>query len=118
MPTEKHNHLTIGIDTLLPSGLTQITESGCELACAGTEPEAVPCGLCLQVMAEFCSPDFPVYLGTPKSPGPAVPLTATATWAWLAASAPRTISRTVGSETAPCLPSVSALTFSISRLET
>lgn len=39
-----------------------------------TEPEAVPCGLCLQVMAEFCGPDFPVYLGTTASPGPMVPL--------------------------------------------
>jgi len=39
-----------------------------------TEPEAVPCGLCLQVMAEFCGPDFPVYLGTPASPGHMVPL--------------------------------------------
>jgi homotetrameric cytidine deaminase len=39
-----------------------------------TEPEAVPCGLCLQVMAEFCPPDFPVYLGTPAGPGEAVTL--------------------------------------------
>ena len=39
-----------------------------------TDPEAVPCGLCLQVMAEFCGPEFPVYLGTPASPGPAVKL--------------------------------------------
>jgi homotetrameric cytidine deaminase len=31
-----------------------------------TDPLAVPCGLCLQVMAEFCSPKFPVYLATPK----------------------------------------------------
>ncbi len=34
-----------------------------------TEPAAVPCGLCLQVMAEFCRPDFAVYLGTPKELG-------------------------------------------------
>lgn len=39
-----------------------------------TEPEAVPCGFCLQVMAEFCTPDFPIYLGTPASLGPMVPL--------------------------------------------
>jgi cytidine deaminase len=39
-----------------------------------TEPEAVPCGLCLQVMAEFCPPDFPVYLGTPAGLGPRVTL--------------------------------------------
>ncbi|MGE3262874.1 MAG: cytidine deaminase [Bacteriovoracia bacterium] len=31
-----------------------------------TEPEATPCGICLQVMAEFCGPDFPVYVATPK----------------------------------------------------
>lgn len=35
-----------------------------------TEPEAEPCGLCLQVMAEFCEPDFPIYLSTPKKLGP------------------------------------------------
>lgn len=37
-----------------------------------TDPQAVPCGLCLQVMAEFCAPDFPVYLGTPGALGPKV----------------------------------------------
>jgi homotetrameric cytidine deaminase len=37
-----------------------------------TEPEAVPCALCLQVMAEFCPPDMPVHLGTTKAPGPKV----------------------------------------------
>jgi cytidine deaminase len=30
-----------------------------------TEPEATPCGVCLQVMAEFCSPDFPIFVATP-----------------------------------------------------
>jgi homotetrameric cytidine deaminase len=34
-----------------------------------TEPQASPCGICLQVMAEFCSPDFPVYLSDPKKLG-------------------------------------------------
>lgn len=34
-----------------------------------TDPAAVPCGLCLQVMAEFCGPEMPVYLGTPEGPG-------------------------------------------------
>lgn len=27
------------------------------------EPPAPPCALCLQVLVEFCPPDFPVYLG-------------------------------------------------------
>jgi homotetrameric cytidine deaminase len=31
-----------------------------------TDPEATPCGLCLQVMAEFCGPDFPIHVATPK----------------------------------------------------
>ena len=39
-----------------------------------TQPSAVPCGLCLQVMAEFCSKDFPIYLGDPKDPGKRVTL--------------------------------------------
>lgn len=34
-----------------------------------TDPEATPCGLCLQVMAEFCPPEFPVYLSTPGKLG-------------------------------------------------
>lgn len=39
-----------------------------------TREEAVPCGLCLQVMSEFCAPDFPIYLGTPAGPGTKVTL--------------------------------------------
>lgn len=39
-----------------------------------TDPAAVPCGLCLQVMAEFCPPDFPVYLSTPSELGKMVTL--------------------------------------------
>lgn len=27
---------------------------------------AYPCGVCRQVMAEFCSPDFRIYCGTPE----------------------------------------------------
>lgn len=29
------------------------------------DPPAVPCALCLQVMAEFCAPQMPVHLATP-----------------------------------------------------
>lgn len=30
------------------------------------DPPAVPCALCLQVMAEFCRPEMPVHLATPE----------------------------------------------------
>lgn len=30
-----------------------------------TEPLASPCGLCLQVLSEFCQPDLPIHLSTP-----------------------------------------------------
>lgn len=39
-----------------------------------TNPKATPCGLCLQVMAEFCSPEFPLYLSDTSSLGPKVTL--------------------------------------------
>ena len=29
---------------------------------------AYPCGVCRQVMAEFCSPEFHIYCGTPEQP--------------------------------------------------
>ena len=29
---------------------------------ANTDPAVTPCALCLQVMAEFCPPEFPIYL--------------------------------------------------------
>lgn len=29
-------------------------------------PPAVPCALCLQVMAEFCDPEMPIHLATPQ----------------------------------------------------
>ena len=32
----------------------------------GSEPASPPCALCLQVFSEFCPPDFPIYLATPK----------------------------------------------------
>jgi cytidine deaminase len=30
-----------------------------------TEPLASPCGLCLQVLSEFCGPSLPIHLSTP-----------------------------------------------------
>ncbi len=36
-----------------------------------TEPAATPCGLCLQVLAEFCPPSLPVYSSTPSGLGAA-----------------------------------------------
>ena len=34
-----------------------------------TDPAATPCGLCLQVLTEFCAANFPIYLSTPKKLG-------------------------------------------------
>jgi cytidine deaminase len=31
-----------------------------------SEPASPPCALCLQVFSEFCPPDFPIYLASPK----------------------------------------------------
>lgn len=31
-----------------------------------TDPVACPCGMCLQVMGEFCDPEFKIFLATPK----------------------------------------------------
>jgi cytidine deaminase len=37
-----------------------------------TEPVASPCGLCLQVISEFCPGTLPIYLSTPAGLGRAV----------------------------------------------
>jgi homotetrameric cytidine deaminase len=34
-----------------------------------TDPVASPCGLCLQVISEFCPGTLPIYLSTPKGLG-------------------------------------------------
>jgi homotetrameric cytidine deaminase len=60
--------------TAFSSAIAQFGEIRPQALVLVTEPEAVPCGICLQVMAEFCPPDFPVYLGTPAGPGEAVAL--------------------------------------------
>jgi cytidine deaminase len=39
-----------------------------------TEPAASPCGLCLQVLSEFCGPDLPIYSSTPAGLGKAARL--------------------------------------------
>lgn len=36
----------------------------------GKETPCSPCGVCRQVMAEFCSPDFKVICATPQEDGP------------------------------------------------
>lgn len=33
---------------------------------SSADPPSVPCALCLQVLAEFCTLDFPVYTANPK----------------------------------------------------
>lgn len=39
-----------------------------------TEPAATPCGLCLQVISEFCPGTLPIYLSTPAGLGKALKL--------------------------------------------
>lgn len=39
-----------------------------------TDPKASPCGICLQVISEFCKNDLPIYMSDPKGLGKAVPL--------------------------------------------
>ncbi|MGZ3662165.1 MAG: cytidine deaminase family protein, partial [Bdellovibrionota bacterium] len=39
-----------------------------------TEPVASPCGLCLQVISEFCPGTLPIYLSTPAGLGKSVRL--------------------------------------------
>ncbi len=46
------------------------------LAVAGGRGRAArPCGACLQVLSEFCGPDFPVILSSLDKPGKAVAVT-------------------------------------------
>lgn len=33
------------------------------VVCVDTNPVTVPCGMCLQVISEFCKADMPIYLG-------------------------------------------------------
>ncbi|EQC46594.1 cytidine deaminase [Bacteriovorax sp. Seq25_V] len=33
------------------------------VVCVDTNPVTVPCGMCLQVISEFCKADTPIYLG-------------------------------------------------------
>lgn len=33
------------------------------VVCSNTEPPLYPCGVCLQVMSEFCTPDLDIYVG-------------------------------------------------------
>ena len=39
-----------------------------------TEPQASPCGLCLQVISEFCAGTLPIFLSTPAGLGKSVRL--------------------------------------------
>lgn len=34
-----------------------------------TDPAASPCGICLQVLSEFCDPSLPIYSSTPSGLG-------------------------------------------------
>jgi cytidine deaminase len=36
------------------------------VVCSNTEPALTPCGVCLQVLGEFCKPELPIYISTPK----------------------------------------------------
>lgn len=33
------------------------------VVCSNTKPALYPCGVCLQVMSEFCSPELDIYIG-------------------------------------------------------
>lgn len=33
------------------------------VVCSNTAPALYPCGVCLQVLSEFCSPDLDIYIG-------------------------------------------------------
>ncbi|MBT4793146.1 MAG: cytidine deaminase [Halobacteriovoraceae bacterium] len=35
------------------------------VVCSNTEPVLYPCGVCLQALSEFCSPELEIYITTP-----------------------------------------------------
>jgi cytidine deaminase len=36
------------------------------VVCSNTEPVLYPCGVCIQAMSEFCTPDLDIYIANPK----------------------------------------------------
>lgn len=36
------------------------------MVCSNTEPVLYPCGVCMQALSEFCTPDLDIYISNPK----------------------------------------------------
>ena len=36
------------------------------LVCSNTEPVLYPCGVCMQALSEFCTPELDIYISNPK----------------------------------------------------
>lgn len=36
------------------------------VVCSNTEPILYPCGVCIQAMSEFCTPELDIYIANPK----------------------------------------------------